>query len=183
MPCQRAFSQAGIRETVVSKTGKAKTSEAKTRFSCITEAHEPTRQRIESVTKRILEEHIAGKGRICIALQYSVHKIIPMPQAMKIPDAKVGVDKEWKKLETIPAWCVRSQEQKGGQKKPQKNNNKVHFASLMDLCHLKYSELEPQFQKYKGRVVLRRDIVKTTPEPLQCSLNRAHKHHEWRPQR
>ena len=32
---------------------------------------------------------------------------------------------------------------------------KVHFASLMDLCHLKNSELEPQFQKYKGRVVLR----------------------------
>ena len=36
---------------------------------------------------------------------------------------------------------------------------KVHFASLMDLCHLKNSELEPQYQKYKGRVVLRGDIV------------------------
>ena len=30
-----------------------------------------------------------------------------MPQAMKIPDAKAVVDKEWKKLETIPAWDVR----------------------------------------------------------------------------
>ena len=30
----------------------------------------------------------------------------------------------------------------------------------MDLCHLKKSELDPQFQKYKGRVVLRGDIVK-----------------------
>ena len=37
---------------------------------------------------------------------------------------------------------------------------KVHFASLMDLCHLKNSEIEPQFQKYKGRVVLRGDNVK-----------------------
>ena len=37
---------------------------------------------------------------------------------------------------------------------------KVHFASLMDLCHLKNSEWKPQFQKYKGRVVLRGDIVK-----------------------
>ena len=36
---------------------------------------------------------------------------------------------------------------------------KVHFASLMDLCHLKKSELEPKFQKYKGRVVLRGDVV------------------------
>ena len=36
----------------------------------------------------------------------------------------------------------------------------MHFASSMDLCHLKNSELEPRFQKYKGRVVLRGDIVK-----------------------
>ena len=30
----------------------------------------------------------------------------------------------------------------------------------MDIRHLKNAELEPQFQKYKGRVVLRGDIVK-----------------------
>ena len=36
----------------------------------------------------------------------------------------------------------------------------VHFASLMDLCHLENSELEPRYQKYKGRVVFRGDIVK-----------------------
>ena len=36
----------------------------------------------------------------------------------------------------------------------------VHFASLMDLCHLKKSELEPQFQEYRGRIVLRGDIAK-----------------------
>ena len=36
----------------------------------------------------------------------------------------------------------------------------VHFASLTDICHLKNSELEPKFQKYKGGVVLRGDIVK-----------------------
>ena len=30
----------------------------------------------------------------------------------------------------------------------------------MDLCHLKNSELQLQFQQYKGRVVLRGDIVK-----------------------
>ena len=37
---------------------------------------------------------------------------------------------------------------------------KVHFASLMDICHLKNAELEVKHQKYKGRVVLRGDIVK-----------------------
>ena len=34
---------------------------------------------------------------------------------------------------------------------------KVHFAALMDICHLKNAELEPKHQKYK---VLRGDIVK-----------------------
>ena len=37
---------------------------------------------------------------------------------------------------------------------------KVHFASLTDICHLKSAELEARHQKYKGRVVLRGDIVK-----------------------
>ena len=37
---------------------------------------------------------------------------------------------------------------------------KVHFASLMDICHWKNAELEAKHQKYKGRVILRGDIVK-----------------------
>ena len=36
----------------------------------------------------------------------------------------------------------------------------VHFESLMDICHLKNAELETKHLKYKGRVVLRGDIVK-----------------------
>ena len=37
---------------------------------------------------------------------------------------------------------------------------KFIFASLMDICHLKNAELEIKHQKYKGRVVLRGNIVK-----------------------
>ena len=36
----------------------------------------------------------------------------------------------------------------------------VHFASFMDICHLKNAELKTKHQKYKGRIVLRGDIVK-----------------------
>ena len=36
----------------------------------------------------------------------------------------------------------------------------VHFAPLMDICHLNNAELEVKHQKYKGRVVLRGDMVK-----------------------
>ena len=42
----------------------------------------------------------------------------------------------------------------------QKEVKKVHLATLMDICHLKTAELEQKHQKYKGRVVLRGDIVK-----------------------
>ena len=34
------------------------------------------------------------------------HKFIPLPRAMKITDVKAAMDKEWKKLETIPAWTL-----------------------------------------------------------------------------
>ena len=83
---------------------------------------------------------------------------------MKIPDAKAAVDKEWKKLQTLPAWKLEKvKSKKEVIREALKNDNKVHFTSLMDLCHVKNSELEPQFQKYIERVVLRGDIVKDDP--------------------
>ena len=38
---------------------------------------------------------------------FFVRKFVPMPQVMEVPDAKAAVDKELKKLETIPAWDVK----------------------------------------------------------------------------
>ena len=85
-----------------------------------------------------------------------------MPQAMKVPDAKAAVDKEWKKLETIPAWKL---EKARGKKKKvileaHRDKKKVHFVSLMDMCHLKNAELEPKLQKCQGRIGPRGDLVK-----------------------
>ena len=40
-------------------------------------------------------DHIAGKGRNSRSHYSLVRKIIPMPQAMKIPDAKAAVEKKW----------------------------------------------------------------------------------------
>ena len=54
---------------------------------------------------------------------------------------------------------------------------KGHFASLMDICHLKNAELETKHQKYKGRDVLRGDIVKDDSGLMQYSLNKDHQHH------
>ena len=84
-----------------------------------------------------------------------------MPQAMKIPAAKAAVDREWEKLEKIPEWdLTKFRSKKEVIDEARTKGIKVHFASLMDICHLKNAELEAKHQKYKGRVVLRGDIVK-----------------------
>ena len=55
---------------------------------------------------------------------------------------------------------VQSKETKGDYSgKHRKENGKVHFATLTDVCHLKEVELEPKYQKNKGCVVLQGDIV------------------------
>ena len=65
------------------------------------------------------------------------------------------------KLKKIPAWqLTRVRNKKDVIEEARNKGRKVHFASLMDICHVKNSELEPQNQKYKGRVVLRDYIVK-----------------------
>ena len=68
----------------------------KTKYSCIVEAHESTRQRVEPSRPKSHEDHIAGKGQNSMTHYNLTHKFIPMPQAMKIPDAKAAVDKKWK---------------------------------------------------------------------------------------
>ena len=42
----------------------------------------------------------------------------------------------------------------------------------MDLCHLKNSELEPRYQKYKGGVVLRGDITEQGSSASQMTASK-----------
>ena len=63
-----------------------------------------------------------------------------MPQAMKIPAAKAAVDKECEKLEKISAWnLTKVRSKKEVIDEARTSGAKVHFASLMDICHLKKS--------------------------------------------
>ena len=106
-------------------------------------------------------DHIAGKGENSLQHYNLVHKFIPMPQAMKIPAAKAAVDQEWEKLKKISAWNLTKVKSKSEVIDEARTSGVTfHFAPLMDTCHLKNAELETKHQKYKGRVVLRGDIVK-----------------------
>ena len=63
-----------------------------TKLACILEATESTRRRVGESLLNHHEDHIAGKGDKSLQ------------QAMKIPAANAAVEKEWEKLEKIPAW-------------------------------------------------------------------------------
>ena len=55
----------------------------------------------------------------------------------------------------IPVWqLTKVRNKKEVINEARTKGQKVHFASLMDLCHLEKSELELQYQKFKGGVVL-----------------------------
>ena len=130
-------------------------------LACVLEADESTRMRMGNSIPHHHEDHIAGKGENSLQHHNLVHKFIPKPQAMKIPAAKAAVHKEWEKLEKISAWnLTKVKSKKQVIDEAWTADATVHFASFMDICHLKNAELEAKHQKYKGRVVLRGDIVK-----------------------
>ena len=121
----------------------------------------PRKKRLESTLPEDHEDHITEKGFNSVSHYNLVHKFIPMPQARKIPDAKPAVDKEWEKLEKLPAWQLNKvQSKKEVFLEAQMEKKKVHFATLMDICQFKNVELEQKYQKHTGRVVLRGDFVK-----------------------
>ena len=70
----------------------------KAKYACIVEADESTRKRLERTLHKDHEGHIARKGINSLNHYNLVHKFIPMPQAMKITDAKAAVDKECENL-------------------------------------------------------------------------------------
>ena len=146
---------------IMKNCGSGASNKIQTKLACILEADESTRMRMGNSIPHHHEDHIAGKGENSLQHYNLVHKFIPMPQAMKIPAAKAAVDKEWEKLEKISAWnLTKVKSKKQVIDEARTSGATVHFASLMDICHLKNAELEAKHQKYKGRVVLRGDIVK-----------------------
>ena len=84
-----------------------------------------------------------------------------MRQAMKIPDAKAAVDKKMEEARNDPSLATgECQEQEGGYSggttRQREKSTLLHWWTYVTS---KNAELERQFQKYRGRNVLRGDIV------------------------
>ena len=55
---------------------------------------------------------------------------------------------EWKKLETVPAWDLEKvKSKKEVILEAQRDEKQVHFATLIDMCHIKNAELESKISK------------------------------------
>ena len=91
----------------------ASEKKSKTVYESVVESNESTRQRTGSVQSKSHEDHTAGKGFISMS-HTLVHKVILLPPVMTFLDAKATVDKEWKKLETIPAWRLEPRQELEG---------------------------------------------------------------------
>ena len=152
MPCKIPIKSSGETHRNIGKR--------KTKYTCVVDADECTRPRLEGAGHKPHQYHITAKGMNSITRYCLVHKFIPMPQAFKISDAKAAVEKEWENWRKFPWQLTKVRNKKEVIEEARNKGRKVHFASFMDLCHLKNSELEPKYQKYKGRVVPRGDIAK-----------------------
>ena len=73
--------------------------EHKTKYACIVETDESVRKHMEGSPHKNHEDHIAGKGMNSLSHYNLVHQFIPVPQAMKIPDAKAAEEKNGKTRE------------------------------------------------------------------------------------
>ena len=107
------------------------------------------------------EDHIAGKGENFItALQLSP-QIYSYASSYENSCSESSGGQGMEKLEKFSAWnLTKVRSKKDVIDEARTSGATVHFASLMDICHLKNAELEAKHQKYKGRIVLRGDIVK-----------------------
>ena len=141
--------------------GSGASNKVQTKLACILEADESPRMRMGNSIPHHHQDHFAGKGDNQLQHYNLVHKFSYASSYQKIPAGKSAVDKEWENLEKISAWNLTKVKRKKSVIDEAKTKGvEVHFASLRDICHLKNAELEAKHQKYKGRVVLRRDIAK-----------------------
>ena len=106
------------------------------------------------------EDHV-GDREFCSWHHFNMaHALVLVSEAIKILTAKTAADRQWNKLQKLPAWSTsKDKSEQDVINEAKVNNRKVHFATVMDACHLKHSELAEHLRINKGSVVLRGETV------------------------
>ena len=130
----------------------------KSKHADVVEAHESMRKRLESSRPKD-HDHIAEKGFNSLGHYNFAHKFVPMPQAMKIPDAKAAVDQDNPSMAT-----GKSQEQEGGQSRSRLKES--------PLCYTDGHLSSHKSTKAESCSVV--TLQKRTPEPTHYLLKKVH---------
>ena len=116
MPCKVPIKSSGETHRNIGKH--------KTKYACVVDANESTTPRLEGAGHKPHQDHMTAKGMNSMTHYSLVHKFIPMPQALKIPDAK-AVEKEWEKTgENSGMAADESQKQDKGDRRSKEQGQK-----------------------------------------------------------
>ena len=128
--------------------GSGASNKIKTRFACILEAGESTRLRMGESLPTHHEDHIAGKGNNLLQQKIFGSQIYSYASSYENSSSKSSSGQGMGKLDKISTWnLTKVRSKKEVIDEARSSGAKVHFASLMDTCHLKNAELEAKHQK------------------------------------
>ena len=117
-------------------------------YGCIVESNKSAWRRVESSLRSKHEDRIAGKGFASMTHCSLVHKFMAFASSDENSRCKScrgqGME-EARDDHSMATEKVRSK--KEVILEAQRDKKKVHFAALMDICHLKNAEVEPQIKK------------------------------------
>ena len=117
--------------------------------------------KVNARDQRPHQDRVASAGHASEEYLAMVHKAVDLKVAKTIPKAVEALDKEWDKLTSIPTWDTsKVRERHEVREQAQKSKVVTHFGQIMQLCHIKNSELSAEMQSYKGRIVFRGDQVR-----------------------
>ena len=132
---------------------RSKTHDFKSNFACISEASESKRMLVwKNLCQIIMRTILQERETIHYKVTIWYRNLFLCLKLWKFLLQKQQWIKYGKNLEKILAWDLTKVRNKSEVIDEARTKcRKVHFASLMDICHLKNAELETKHQKYKGR--------------------------------
>ena len=150
----------------------------------LVEADESTRIRSERVPCRYHEDHVAAKGINSLSRYNLVHKFIPMLQALKIPDAKAAVEKEWENWRKYQhgSW-QKSETQKVWSRKQGMRVEKFFLRRYLTLVITRIRSRNQNIRHIKVELYSEVTLWKVIRDHTQNLQSKVHLRHKWRPQK
>ena len=175
VPCKIPIKSSGATHRTI---GKRKT---KIRLFCWCR-RKHKRPRLEGAGHKPHQDYITAKGMSSITHHSLVHKLIPMPQALKIPDAKAAVEKEWGKLEKIPGIAAdESETRKSWSMKQGIRAEKFILRHWWISVIWRIRSWNINIKSTKAGSYSEVTLWKMIWVRMQCSLNKDHQHRKWQP--